>query len=156
MVSADLSPFVGVPFEELNCYELFRRIYRELFSIDLPPQPYHSAELCETRRNAALMQAEAVNWIPVQAGGERFGDAVLPLIGGLPCHIGFVIGRGRMLHAQEKTFSAIANYRHDLDWRHRHKSFYRHPLLADADGQRDAAPVPDGAGGDAGRRGGNG
>jgi cell wall-associated NlpC family hydrolase len=145
----DLSPYIGIPFEDRNCYELFRLLYHDLFDIHLPPQPYRDATRRETKRNADLMQAEAIRWIPVPAGQEKFGDAVLLYISGLPSHIGFVLGQGRMIHAQQKTFSVIANYRHDLDWRSRRKSFYRHPLRADALGQCIAASVPHGTRGDA-------
>lgn len=140
----DLRPYIGVPFEDANCYELFRRMHRDLHDIDLPDQPYRSAAPRESAFNASLMTKEAVNWIPVPAGRERFGDAVLIYIHGWACHIGFVIGRGFMIHAQQKTFSLKASYRHDIEWRDRKKSFYRHPCLADADGQRLPASLPSG------------
>lgn len=124
-----LKPYIGVPFEEANCYELLRRIFLGLYGVTLPPQPYEGATMRHGRANAALMAEESKKWIQVPAGDERFGDVVLPHIHGLPCHIGFAVGGGRMLHAQENTHSVIVSYRRALEWRDRHKSFYRHPAI---------------------------
>ncbi len=128
-MDADLSAYIGIPFEELNCYELLRRIYKDFFAIALPGQPHDDPS--DRRSYSKLMQAEAVNWLPVEAGDERFGDVVLLHIFGLPCHIGFVAGGGMMVHAQRGTASTYESYRESLHWRERRKFFYRHPVLSE-------------------------
>lgn len=138
MTKADLSPYIGIPFPApgggdpaaLNCWDLYRRMMKDLFAIDLPARQAEYTDAADGRHAARVIGRYAHEFIPVAAGSEKFGDAVLVSIGGLPCHIGFVIGQGKMIHAQQGTLSCIQSYRSHPDWRERTKSFHRHPALA--------------------------
>jgi cell wall-associated NlpC family hydrolase len=130
VTGAHLRKYIGIPFEEENCWQLFRRMYLELFNISLPSFADRYTHCMDFRSNARIFVEESVGWMPVVKGEETTADAVLLHIHGLPSHIGFVTWDGKMIHSEEGALSNRESYRTSRSWANRKKSFYRHPLLA--------------------------
>ncbi len=126
----DVKKFIGVPFEELNCWDLFRAMYVELFGVFLPDFDGEYSCAVARKETSKIFERETEKWISIPAGEEKFGDAVVLYILGLPCHIGFVTENGFMIHSQEGTASSHESYRDSIGWKSRKKSFYRHAALA--------------------------
>lgn len=119
--------YVGIPFVEhgrtlagLDCWGLYRMAYADRFGVALPDFDYGS-----TSDNAAVSNVIGSNrgtWQQVSSPVES--DAILMRLTGWPCHIGMVLGAGRMLHARPGQDVCVERYDTRL-WANRIEGFYR-------------------------------
>lgn len=125
--------FVGIPyrdhgrgFDGCDCWGLVRLVLRDLKGVDLPgfAESYQTA--ADAKAVADLIAGQMEPWDALPPGSEQPGDVVLMRRGAAACHVGVVIGGGRMLHvAADAVASRVESYRSGLR-RHRVVGFYRH------------------------------
>lgn len=124
--------YVGLPYKSrgrdrdgLDCWGLFYLAGRE--ALDLPLPDYEGPAWDDAVSSAGIVKAAATfakRFQRLKPGEEQIGDGVLFFIGGLPIHIGMVIGRRRFLHIERNMTSTVARY-DALEWRFRVEGFYR-------------------------------
>jgi len=101
----DLTPMIGIPYEELNCWGVARQFYASYLGIELK----HYTEIhdpdAETTRQ--LISTNVGDFICIDDCELKFGDLILIRMFGVESHIAVYIGDGKMLHTQKKTGSVI-------------------------------------------------
>jgi len=124
--------YTGIPFradgrtrEGLDCWGLVVMVYRERLGVSLPEFPgAYPDESPESLRNAAgVAREERKRWTRVES--PRVYDVALLRIQGLPCHVGVVASKGRMLHVMAGIESCVEEYT-GPQWRNRIEGFFRH------------------------------
>jgi cell wall-associated NlpC family hydrolase len=134
------APYIGLPYENgargpaaWDCWGILWKVLAEQFDIEIPRY-----EGIHWERNDPASRIEAAhhyraeteqNWLPVQPGEERAGDALALNIAGRPLHVGIVATAGWMLHSAEDADCSLERY-DGLLWRRRVEGIYRHRELA--------------------------
>ncbi len=100
--------YIGTPFKELDCYNLVKKIYKDVHNLSiLETNTLHneSAKINQEYRN------EALNWIKVDK--PFLGCIVaIKLDSNLPnivTHFGYAIDEFKMIHTTEKTNCVVEN-----------------------------------------------
>lgn len=120
MPQYDYRPYVGLPWvPPLGCFELVRRVYRELYDIALDNAPQSNARAVY----AAVQQRIAQHWLPIAECDAREGDVILLRTD--PYHVGLVISAPDMLHCIQGETSRVESWR-GAQWGARVMGFYRH------------------------------
>lgn len=124
--------YIGLPYQPggrdrrgIDCWGLYSLILAEQFGMALPP--YEGPPLgssASMRAVAAAAEAYARQFTRIEAADAQLGDAILIRVYGFPVHIGMVLARGLMIHAEEYQESVIARY-NSPQWASRIASFYR-------------------------------
>lgn len=124
--------YIGLPFKDhgrdrkgMDCWGLVRLVMAEQFGISLPS---YSTDYDNTTREdqlAPLIAEERRHWIPVPHGEEKLGDVVVLRMRGQPIHVGLVIEKGRMLHAEVGIGVVLDSYI-SARWVLRVTGFYRY------------------------------
>ncbi len=129
--------YIGLPFLDhgrdragLDCWGLVRLAVSEQFDISLPAFLGDYQTTADIAGIAALVEREAVLWLPVRAGEERLGDVVVLRLKGRPVHVGLVLGDAQMLHVEQGVDSAIEKYSSPR-WKDRIHGFYRYEPFDD-------------------------
>ena len=99
----DFSKLVGVPYSEMNCWDIAVVFYKDVLNMDLgniysgptPPRDV-TKELIFTNMGGF----EKVD-------SPQFGDIIILKIFGIESHISIYIGNGRMLHTSSSSGSVI-------------------------------------------------
>lgn len=116
------------PATGLDCYGLMVTLYRLRWGIALP---HYALDGSRAGSGAAAqgIAKEAQSWLPIAAGQELPGDAIV-MRGrfGLPLHLGVVLSPGRMVQTDRGGMS-MPRYDGGV-WCTCLSGFYRHPLLA--------------------------
>src|SRR5262245_58701148 len=102
MIPAWISQYVGVSYEEINCWALVRTIYRERWGVELP-------DWSVDRQGLAVdtILADGPTWLAVEPAQAQLADLVAITRGGLVYHVGLVVSPGWMLHTLEGLDSAL-------------------------------------------------
>lgn len=108
---------IGLPYEQADCWDLVRLVYRNEFWIDLGS------------RWAQIAGIRDGDWTEVQGGVKTF-DVLLFRDGPLNKHVGVVIDpeKGRFLHTMKATGAVVSDYR-SKQWKDRLQKIYRHRFL---------------------------
>jgi len=124
--------YVGLPYRPggrdragIDCWGLYSLVMAEQWGMQLPPYegpPMGSA--ASLRAVARAAEDYAKQFTRIDAADARLGDAILIRTYGFPVHLGMVVGRGLMLHAEEYQDSVIARYT-SPQWASRIVSFFR-------------------------------
>lgn len=133
---ASFNQYVGIPFSwngydrsGVSCWGLFVLVYAELYGIDLPRHDQHGARVARGEKAAPEIWASVRQWIPLELGEERTGDALhmRGFNGGRlnDLHCGIVVEPGLVLHAEEGAGVVISRYRSDRRYRSRVIGAYR-------------------------------
>ncbi len=124
--------YIGLPFKEhgrdrmgVDCWGLVRLVMAEQFSIVLPSYSTYYDSTTREDQLAPLIAEERRHWIPIEHGEEVFGDVVVLRMRGQPIHVGLVIEKGRMLHAEVGIGSVLDSYA-SARWALRVTGFYRY------------------------------
>lgn len=124
--------YIGLPFKEhgrdckgVDCWGLVRLVMAEQFGIVLPSYSTYYDSTTREDQLAPLIAEERRHWIPIEHGEEKFGDVVVLRMRGQPIHVGLVIERGRMLHAEVGIGSVLDSYA-SARWALRVTGFYRY------------------------------
>jgi len=100
--------YVGLTYDDLNCWGLVKAIYLDELGIDLPDIP--------------IQMDERGNWVEVELEHEL--DLLLFDTVDGP-HVGLCIGEGRMIHSDKHNGVVIERYKRDV-WKSRLQAIYRH------------------------------
>lgn len=125
--------YVGLPFadkgrtrEGCDCWGLVRLVLHEQFGIDLPSYTDDYTSTADNAGIAGAIDSNMAGWRIVPPGEAREGDVALFRIGGLPLHVGVVIGDVRyMLHVCMGIDACTEQYRAPR-WLSRLEGVYRH------------------------------
>ena len=98
----DLAKYVGIEYSEMNCWELTRLFYKDVFDIELKniisdPKDRKATENLIYSTKGEFKKIES----------PEFGDIILIKIRGIESHIAVYLGEGLMLHTSETTGSVI-------------------------------------------------
>ena len=120
--------YVGIPFEELDCWQLCRRVYEYELDINLPSfiGDYADAQDRESLERIFTQELAAPSrWQTVPALEAKEYDLVLMRLSPLPTHVGILAKRWSILHTMPKT-GAVIDERGSLRLRHNVVGFYRY------------------------------
>lgn len=128
----NLDRFVGLPYldrgrsvEGVDCWGLVWLVYREVRGIDLPSYSDRYVTAADRQAMAELIGAELGPWNEIHASTRQIFDVVLMREGKFPRHVGLIVGRDAMLHAEPNTTSCIARLSSPLI-RNRIVGLFRH------------------------------
>jgi cell wall-associated NlpC family hydrolase len=96
---------IGTPYDILDCWGVVRTFYLLEYGIDL--KEYYK-EIPSSREQAKdLVYLGMKDFERVEK--PEYGDILLIKLFGIECHIAVYLGRGKILHTQEKTGCMIDN-----------------------------------------------
>ncbi len=101
--SQDYSKLIGVPYSDKDCWGIVVDFYALVFGIRL--QPYYSQVPTDRKVTEGLVYSARKDFHQVY--DPKFGDIVLMKMLGFESHIGVYLGKGKLLHTQEKTGCVI-------------------------------------------------
>ena len=107
---------VSVPFEEhgrawsgWDCYGLIMVAFEAVRGVKLPDvSGEYQSTLHRHQLNEIFERERSTHWLQVESP-LPMDVAVLRLVGRL-CHIGLILPRGRMVHAESRTNTVIEHY----------------------------------------------
>lgn len=125
--------YVGVPYQEhgrtdagWDCWGLIVAVYRKELGIELPSYSSRYTDTVREIDGAGIGGAfadEVASWRLVEEP-EPF-DAVWCRMVGIECHVGVLVGPGRMLHALAGCDTCVVRI-DQTGWRRRVQRCYRH------------------------------
>lgn len=105
MDAPDVSLLVGIPYEEMNCWDIAREFYKRVFGIEL--KHYCQDKDPERKEVKNLIYTNVGDFEMVLKGQIKMGDLILIKLYGIECHIAVYLDDGLMLHTQKKTGSIV-------------------------------------------------
>ena len=106
----------------VDCWGLARLIYREAFGLELDPHDTAPGGSAEVGREIV---EERGAWLPVDRTAIRPGDIAFLRRIGRPFHVGVVLDRRCMIHADEGVDVCVE----PIDRQLGRVEFFRHPAL---------------------------
>jgi probable lipoprotein NlpC len=121
-----IDQYVGVPYEQYDCWAIIRRIYQDRWQIALP-------DWALGPRGVPVndILAGGPEWTEVDRAQARLSDIVAITRGRWVCHVGMVVDHGWMLHTEPNIESVLESYE-GFVYRSRIAGMYRHPAMASA------------------------
>ena len=124
MIPAWVNQYIGLPFEQCNCWQLVCRVYREQLSIRLPFLDDRYENPYDKQAIAKLYQGELERvWLKTDCP-TVFSAAVFRIQGQL-WHVGIVVDKDTMLHTYDHINSALERFNNSV-WQHRIEGFYNY------------------------------
>lgn len=124
--------YVGIPFKingidrnGLDCWHLIALVYKEKLGIELPlfNGLIEDHSITSLRRIVKTINEWKTRWIKVDKP-QQF-DVVLLRMNNLPCHIGIVVSKNKMLHVMKDIQSVVEDYT-NFQWIHKIEGFYKY------------------------------
>ena len=124
MLPSWVSKYVGLPFEEYNCWQLVCLVYKNELNIILDDykNEYHNAI---DRENIASIYTREMHRTYIKIDNPQAFDVVVCRVRGQPWHTGIVIESNQMLHTQ-RYINAVVEYYDRFNWKNRILGFYRY------------------------------
>jgi cell wall-associated NlpC family hydrolase len=129
LTARDFEGLVGVPWLNhgrtragADCWGLFRLAYAEVMGIELPAYSGAYTTAFDRVNIMRLVAGKPDYWVKVEE--PVIGDGVVMYIGPR-CHIGVVMGGGRMLHIEQGAGAVIESYE-SLKYSRLLEGFYRY------------------------------
>lgn len=105
--SLDFTTLIGIPYAQLNCWELAREFYKRMFGIELKHY-YEGSDTPNRDETRNLIYTNVGDFVHVKDNSEaKFGDLILIRLLGVESHIGIYIGEGRFLHTNMGSGSVL-------------------------------------------------
>lgn len=103
--SVDFSSLIGVPYSEMNCWELCQRFYEKVFGVEL--KHYYEDRSIQDRPLDVncLIYSSIGDFEKVEF--PKFGDLILIKVRGIESHIAIYLDGGMMLHASKSVGSSM-------------------------------------------------
>lgn len=117
--------YIGLEWQELDCWQLVTKVLNEQFSILLPDLNVGAKLDIDTKEIQYENERKdwRLEWKQVEEPQE--GDLVLFAQSGVTFHIGLVIDSNSFLHSTEAT-GCVVEKLSDSFWKSRLDSFYRY------------------------------
>ena len=127
--------FVGIPWKDkgrdrdgVDCWGLFRLVYKEHLDIDLPSYLESYVDPKDTAELGPLITDEvAADWLRINV--PRAGDGMLFNVKGEPAHTAVYVRDDLMLHVRRGAGSCVERYDSPI-WKPRFIGYYCHPSRA--------------------------
>lgn len=100
-----LNSLIGIPYSEVDCWELVKKFYVNIFDIDLSSHNETYDNSLNPKETSRYMDIHKLSFDKV--ADPSLGDIMLLKVKGLNAHLGIYLGRGKMLHTMERTGSVI-------------------------------------------------
>ena len=113
--------YIGIPYEEQDCYEIIQTYYREVLNLELDDL-YSSRPSTEKTEQFYLEQRTRFKEIDT----PEFGDIIVFKVFGLACHIGMYVDKVHFFHSRKTTNSCLEKL---SIWKNRVVGYYRWPQL---------------------------
>ncbi len=116
--------YIGLPFEQFNCWQLVCKVYREQLGIRLPNLEgrYGSPDDKKAVRDLYNTELPRV-WQRVEH--PDIFTAVVFNVCGQPWHVGVIVAKTFMLHTFNKIDAVIERYTNKV-WNRRIEGFYNY------------------------------
>lgn len=111
--------FVGIPYEDKDCYELAQYFYSEILGIELEALYGH---IRPSKKETHGLVRDLSTSIFFEVTKPEFGDIIVFKVLGLNSHIGIYIDDTHFLHSRINVGSALDRYGH---WAKRIEGYYR-------------------------------
>lgn len=105
-VFSDYSHLIGVPYEELDCWDLVRQFYKDILLIDIPDFRTYLSDAVDMEKVVVEIARPRFKEI----GTPQFGDIVLIRFKRTLSHVGIYLGGNKLLHSREITGSVVDNF----------------------------------------------
>jgi len=120
---------LAVPFKDKgrdyagwDCYGLAYCFYRDVLGINLPLYLDYESTRDYEALHRVITERQA-DWVEVDM--PEFGDIALFTLGTRRTHLGVVLNRFHMVHAEGKVGTIVEPFNSSL-WKKRREGFYRH------------------------------
>lgn len=119
-ISPDYSSLIGIPYSEMNCWDLAKAFYLKVFCIELKHSYYGPSPDRQETQN--LIYSNRGEFAKVE-GTPKFGDLIIMKIDGLESHIAIYLKHGTFIHSSKTTGSVIDRCE---AWKNKIRGYYRH------------------------------
>jgi len=126
----NIQSYIGIPFKEkgrdregLDCWGLFRLIYKDALKIDLPSYVEEYATTEEREVIHHLISTGLADWSPIKT--PQLYDGILFRIFGTETHIGMMLDSQTMIHVHVGIDTCIEPV-YSPRWKSRLVGFFRH------------------------------
>ena len=115
-----LNNLVGIPYSKLDCWELVKKFYEEVFNIDMSVYNEDCRDTLNPAETSRYMEMHKLDFLKVEK--PDFGDILLLKVQGLNAHLGVFLGNGTFIHTTDKTGSVIEKVSR---WKYRLEGYYK-------------------------------
>jgi len=102
-VSQEFSRLIGIPYSEMNCWDVAKEFYKDIFNTEL--KHYFDGPVPDREIIQDLIFTNKSDFVETKT--PQFGDIVLIRVKGLESHIGIFINESQLLHTTKKTGCVI-------------------------------------------------
>lgn len=103
VIFPDYSNLVGIPYSEMNCWDISQQFYSQVLGIQL--KNYYDECPKDREESQNIIYTNKGDFKKVQV--PKFGDIILLRVKGLESHIAVYVGSDKMLHTTRNTGSVI-------------------------------------------------
>jgi cell wall-associated NlpC family hydrolase len=123
MIPDWVQKYIGLEFEDYNCWQLVALIYKREFNIEIPTYEDEYKNALDRDAIAEIYARELQVW--VKTDEPKVPDVVVCRVKGQPWHAGTMVTPGIMLHTQ-RHLNAIIEHYDRFTWKNRIIGFYRY------------------------------
>lgn len=116
-----LPKVIGVPYEEMDCWDIVKYFYAHAFDIDLSAYDIVPQDL---KTNAPQIEKKKRFFDKIEE--PRTGDIILFTVLGHNAHVGIYLDSSTFLHTKKSVGCAIERFEY---WKKRIEGIYRWPEL---------------------------
>lgn len=118
----EFSSLIGIPYEELDCYQLVVEFFKRLYDLNFLHYNYVNGSI--SKEEVLLMVKESsFSEEFARVTSPVFGDLIVLNLYGYPVHIGVYLGENKFLHTLKNKNSCIEQI--DYKWKKRIEGYYR-------------------------------
>lgn len=125
MSIAGLNNYIGLAYDQYDCWQLICHYYNQQLGIDLPTFEGQYRNGDDKQNIARIYTREMAREIWPAVRDARYPDLAVFKIDGKLWHAGIVVGKKLMLHTQRGCNSCLENFT-NLRWKNRLYGFYRY------------------------------
>lgn len=124
MLPTWVAKYVGLPFDQYDCWQLVCLVYKNELDITLDTYKNEYYDALD-RENIATIYVREMQQVYFKVDTPEEFDVVVCRVKGQPWHTGIVIEPGEMLHTQRYIDAAVERY-DQFTWKNRILGFYRY------------------------------
>jgi cell wall-associated NlpC family hydrolase len=120
-----LHKYIGIPYVDMDCYELLVDFYKKEFNIDFHKVEYkrlNDRDADQVQELSRMVTRES-DQVLTKVTNPNFGDIILIRVFGMPAHVGIFIGKGFFLHTTYATGSCLDRLK---NWKHKILGYYKY------------------------------